>query len=272
MQFASRESLAIARERFEALIADASTAALRSLADELFAVAGVIARERTLRRYLADPATSERRRRALADTVFGGKVSDATLDTAQNLVSSRWSRGVDLVDAVETLARQAVLAIAERDDAIEDVEDELFRFARTLAAEPQLRDLLADEAQPVDGRLELLDTLVSSKVQPVTLQLLRQVVRLPRGRSLDSLVARLAELAADRRGRSVATVTAAAPLSAEQERRLTEDLSRIYGRSIDVQVELDPDLLGGLVIRVGDEVIDGSVAARLAEARQRLAG
>jgi len=187
-------------------------------------------------------------------------------------VSSRWSRGADLIDAIEALARSAVLAIAERDGVLEEVEDELFRFARLLAAEPRLRDLLADVTQPVDGRLRLLDGLLSEKVQPATLQLVGQVVRLPRGRGLDALVGRLAELAAERRGRSVALVTAAAPLTAEQERRLTEDLSRIYGRSIDVQVELDPDLLGGLVIRVGDEVIDGSVAARLAEARQQLAG
>jgi F-type H+-transporting ATPase subunit delta len=272
MQFASRESLAAARERFEALIADTSTAALRSLADELFAVAGVVARERTLRRYLADPATSERRRRQLVDTVLGGKVSDASLDIVQGLVAGRWSRSADLVDAIEALARQALLAIAERDGVIEEVEDELFRFARTLAAEPRLRDLLADQAQPVEGRLQLLDTLVSGKVAPVTSQLLQQTVRLPRGRGLDALVDRLAELAAERRGRSVALVTAAAPLTAEQERRLIEDLSRIYGRAIDVQVELDTDLLGGLVVRVGDEVIDGSVAARLAEARQRLTG
>jgi F-type H+-transporting ATPase subunit delta len=272
MQFASRESLVTARERFASLTSDASTEALRTLSDELFAVAGVIARERTLRRYLADPASSEQKRRRLADTLFGGKIADSTLDTVQGLVASRWSRGADLVDAVETLAREAALAIAEQDGVIEDVEDELFRFARTLSAEPRLRDLLADEGQPVDGRLGLIDGLVDGKVQPVTQQLLHQVVRLPRGRGLDALVERLADLAAQRRGRSVARVTAAAPLTAEQERRLAEDLSRIYGRSMDVQVELDPDLLGGLVIRVGDEVIDGSVASRLAAARRQLAG
>ncbi len=272
MQFASREALASARERFERLIADSSTAALRTLADELFGVVGVLARERTLRRYLADPASSERHRRRLADTVFGGKIADSTMETVQTLVSSRWSRGIDLLDALEALARDTALAIAERDGVIEDVEDELFRFARTISAEPRLRDLLADEGRPAEGRLELLDTLVSAKVQPATLQLLRQTVRLPRGRGLDALVDRLAELAAERRGRSVALVTAAAPLSQEQERRLAEDLTRIYGRAIDIQVELDPELLGGLVIRVGDEVIDGSVAARLASARQRLSG
>jgi F-type H+-transporting ATPase subunit delta len=272
MQFASRESLAAARERFEQLISDTSTAALRSISDELFAVVGVLARERVLRRYLSDPATSEDRRRTLADTLFGGKIADAALRTLTGLVESRWSGARDLVDAVEFLARQALLAVAERDGAIEDVEDELFRFARVLAAEPRLRDLLVDPERPVDERLTLLDGLLADKVSPVTLQLVRQTVRVPRGGSLDAVVERLAELAAQRRGRSVAQVTAAVPLTEEQERRLAATLSQVYGRPIDVQVELDAEVLGGLVIRVGDEVIDGSVAARLARARQRLAG
>ena len=98
----------------------------------------------------------------------------------------------------------------------------------------------------------------------------RQAVRAPRGRSLDLVVGRLAELAADRRNRSVAHITAATALSDEQEQRLVRVLSDIFGRAVSLQVELDPDLLGGLVIRVGDEVIDGSVLAKLAKARQAL--
>jgi F-type H+-transporting ATPase subunit delta len=141
-----------------------------------------------------------------------------------------------------------------------------------LDSETRLRDLLSDDDQPVASRVELLDGLVASKVKPATLALLRQAVRLRRTRTLDSVVNDLAELAAARRERSVARVTAAAPLTAAQERRLTEALSRIYGRAVSVQVELDPDQLGGLVIQVGDEVIDGSIATRLAQARQELSG
>jgi F-type H+-transporting ATPase subunit delta len=95
-------------------------------------------------------------------------------------------------------------------------------------------------------------------------------VRTARGRSLDQLVEQLAELAAARRERSVAQVTAAAPLSAQQEERLAQVLTRIYGRTISVQVDVDPELVGGLVVRVGDEVIDGSVASKLAKAGQGL--
>lgn len=270
MQFASRESMATARGRLDEVIQDASTASLRTLSDELFAVENVLARERVLRRHLADPATPEEKRRRLVDTVFGGKVSDQTMTALNGLVSSRWSSSRDLLDAVEELGRQSALALAERDGAIEDVEDELFRFARVLAAEPRLRELLADELQPAESRLALLDGLLSDKVRPVTQELLRQVVRVPRGRGMDAAVERLAGLAAERRGRSVARVTSAAPLTAAQEQRLVESLSNIYRRPVSVQVELNPDLLGGLVIKVGDEVIDGSVATRLAAARQQL--
>jgi F-type H+-transporting ATPase subunit delta len=270
MQFASRESLATARARLDELIDQTSTAALRTLSDELFAIVGVLARERVLRRHLADPATSQSKRSGLVDTVFGGKVTSTTVDILTGLVVSRWSGGTDLVDAVEALARQAALAVAERDGDLEDVEDELFRFARVLAAQPGLRELLADQRGSVDGRLALVDRLVAGKVRPVTMDLLHQTVRVPRGRSLDAVVERLAELAAARRGRSVAQVAAAVALTEQQEQRLADDLSRIYGRAVSVQVELDPDLLGGLVIRVGDEVIDGSVASRLAAARQQL--
>jgi F-type H+-transporting ATPase subunit delta len=272
MQAASREALAGARQRLDERIGGTSVAGVRSLSGELFEITAVLVRERTLRRLLADPATAEADRTRLADAVFGGKVSDATIETLNGLVTARWSRPGDLVDAIELLARRAQLSVAEQDGSLSDVEDELFRFARVLDAEMRLRELLADEAQPADSRRELLDGLVSGKVKPVTHELLRQAVRTPRGRSLDLVVTELAELAADRRERSVARVTAAAPLTAAQEKRLADALARIYGRAVSVQVEVAPEQLGGLVIRVGDEVIDGSIATRIAHARQELSG
>jgi F-type H+-transporting ATPase subunit delta len=270
MQAASRESLAVARERLDGIVDGLSARVLGTFSDELFAVLGVLAGERVLRRHLSDPGTAAAARQRLATSVFTGTTSKRTLDTVLALVGSRWSASGDLVDALELLVRQTTLTLAEQDGSLEDVEDELFRFGRILDAQPRLRELLEDEHTPVDRRLELLNGLVANKVRPVTSALLRQVVRVPRGRSLDVVVGRLAELAADRRNRSVAHVKAATALSAEQERRLAQALSNIFGRAVSVQVELDPELLGGLVIRVGDEVIDGSVAARLTKARQEL--
>lgn len=272
MQAASRESLAAATGRLDDVVAGADADQVRVLGDELSAVLDLLQRERVLRRYLTDPATPEDARERLARGLLDGKVSGPTVDVVAGLARGRWSAPVDLLDALETLARRAVLVRAERDGVLEDVEDELFRFSRILDAQQQLRGLLADETAPIDGRIALLDGLVAGKVTSVTRQLLEQAVRVPRARSLEFVVAKLAELAAALRGRSVARVTAAAPLTDEQERRLAQVLSNVFGRSVSVQVELDPDLLGGLVIRVGDEVIDGSVAARLARARQELPG
>jgi F-type H+-transporting ATPase subunit delta len=272
MLAASRESLARATERLDEVVAGADADQLRALGDELFAVLDLLVHERVLRRHLSDPATPEEARGRLAHALLDGKVSQPAADTVAGLARSRWSTSVDLLDALETLARRVVLVLAEQEGVLEDVEDELFRFGRILDAQPKLLELLGDESAPVDGRLALLDRLVADKVTPVTRQLLDDTVRVPRGRSLEFVLGELAELAAAMRNRSVARVTAAAPLTDEQETRLAQTLSTIFGRSVSVQVELDPDLLGGLVIRVGDEVIDGSVAARLARARQQLPG
>ncbi|GDY32446.1 F0F1 ATP synthase subunit delta [Gandjariella thermophila] len=270
MQFTSRLSLAVVRDRFEEQVGGTETGALHRLADQLSEAARVLDTERVLRRYLADPAAAESGRRGLAERVFGGKLDAAALDLLLEVVTQRWSRTTDLVDALESLARQALLASAERDGALDEVEDELFRFGRVLDSESRLRELLEDTSAPAPGRLDLLRGLLADKVKPVTLQLLEQAVRAPRHRSLDAVVQQLAELAASRRNRSMAQVVAAEPLSAEQEERLATVLSRIYGRPVSIQVEIDPEVIGGMVVRVGDEVIDGSIATRLARASRDL--
>ncbi|MGH3921277.1 MAG: F0F1 ATP synthase subunit delta, partial [Pseudonocardiaceae bacterium] len=113
-----------------------------------------------------------------------------------------------------------------------------------------------------------LDTVLADRVRPVTRRLLEQAVRAPQRRRIDEIVDMLVDRAAARRERSVAHVSVAGPLSTQQEERLLEVLNRIYRRPISLKVDLNPALLGGLVIRVGDEVIDGSVVARLDKARQ----
>jgi F-type H+-transporting ATPase subunit delta len=188
------------------------------------------------------------------------------------VVRGRWSRPRDLSDGLDQLARQASLGVAERSGTLDEVEDELFRFGRILEAQPRLRLLLEDRAADTDRRTELLDRLIGQRVNPTTRQLLDQAVRSPRGRTLERAVDELVELAAARRERYVAYVTAPAALTDQQERRLTAALARIYDRQISVQVTVDPELLGGLVVRVNDEVIDGSVLSRLAAVRQQMAG
>jgi F-type H+-transporting ATPase subunit delta len=267
---ASRESLAEAGNRLDAAVDRSSGPELAKLGDDLFAVLRLVAGETTLRRHLADPAVPAAARSGLADQLFQGKIGRDALDVVSDLVSARWSRSGDLVEALEQLARRAVLGVAEKAQRLDDVEDELFRFGRILNRESQLSSLLVDAGAPADKRAALLREVLGGRVSSVTATLLEQTVRTPRGRSLDRAAEELAELAAARRDRYVAHVRTAVRLSPDQEHRLAESLRRIYHRPISLQVELDSSLLGGLVVRVGGDLIDGSVSGKLAAARRTL--
>lgn len=270
LQSASRDALAEAGNRLDAHVDSASAADLAQLGDDLFAVLRLLSGEIGLRRSLADPATPGSARSGLVDRLLNGKISRAALDVVSDLVSSRWSRTGDLLEALEVLARRATLGVAEKDGSLDDVEDQLFRFGRILDRESQFAMLLADGNTPADKRVALLHTVLGGKVSPVTETLLEQTVRTPRGRNLEVAAEELSELAAARRDRYVAHVRTPVRLTAEQEQRLTDSMTRLYNRPISLQVELDPDLLGGLVVQVGGELIDGSVSSKLAAARRKL--
>lgn len=270
LQVSSRESLAAAHARLDTLVDSASAADLQKLGDDLFAITRLVATQVSLRRHLADPAVPTEARAGLLRSILDGKVGEQALEVATGLVSSRWSSSLDLVEALESSARRATLGVAEKERTLDDVEDELFRFGRILDREPRLTALLADTTQPEQGRVALLDAVLGDRVGTVTATLLRQTVRLPRGRHLDVAAEQLAELAAARRQRYVARIRTAVALTPEQEERLAASLTRLYGRPMSLQVELDESLLGGLVVEVGGEVIDGSVAGRLAAAQRSL--
>jgi F-type H+-transporting ATPase subunit delta len=275
MLAASRTSLADAQQRLDAHLDQLPRSdqdGPDQLADELLAVADLLDGQPALRRLLTDPGTMPDARVELLGRVLGGKLGPATLEQLRPLVAARWSRPGDLADTVELLAFQANLAVAERAGALDEVQDELFRFSRILEGQPELRRLLADLGTPRDRRVELLDRLIEGKVHPATRRLLERAVRAPRGLPLEASLERLVELAAQRRERYVAYVRTAVRLTEEQESRLTATLRRIYQRDMDIVIEIDPELLGGLVIRVNDEVINGSVAYRLSVARRLLAG
>ncbi|MFC5996586.1 F0F1 ATP synthase subunit delta [Pseudonocardia hispaniensis] len=270
LQATSRESLAGLRARLDAYTDHAGAADLDRLGEDLFAVTRLLVAQRSLRRNLSDPGAPEWARTGLVRDLLGERICPQALDLVTAAAAVRWSRSIDLVEALELLARQAVLAVAEKVGGLDDVEDELFRFGRILNREPELTALLADEGAPAQGRAALLERLLAGKASVVTAALLRQTVLTPRGRHLDLAAEELAELAAARRERSIARVRASARLAPDQEQRLTASLTRLYGRPISLQIELDEGLLGGLVVTVGGEVIDGSVAGRLAAARRTL--
>ena len=290
MEASSRVALAVARERLEELTHDPSgllgkardriTGQSRAttadeqltLAEELFAVARLLEAQPTLRRALSDPSGKPEERAALAQRLFGARLSPVANDVLEVSVRQRWSRPLDLVEAATTLAAAAALDAADARGELDSVEDELFRFGRIVAGDRELSRILSDRKGPAAGKAALLDQLLSGRVSPVTEVLLRNVLTGSHVGTAGVAIERLSEVASRRRGQSVARVTTAVPLTAAQEQRLADVLGRLYGRSIGLQVTVDPSILGGLVVQVGDELIDGSIAHRLEDARRQLAG
>lgn len=273
-QAASREALAAVELKLLDVVegtAKTSTVAA-ALGEELFAVAGLLDREIGLRRTLADSSTDPAARERLVRDLLGGKVADDTLQVTIAAVSARWSSPRELVDGIESLATTALLVRSERDGRLDAVEDELFRLGRIIADQTELEQALSDRTAAVEGKLSLINGLIDGKVDPTTATLVANLVGQPRGRTVVEGLENLASEAAKRRERSVAHVISAGPLSAEQQERLTASLQRIYGRPIGLHVEVDESLGGGLVVKVGDEVIDGSTAGRLEALRRKLAG
>jgi F-type H+-transporting ATPase subunit delta len=245
---------------------------LLALTDELFAVARLLDGQPSLRRALSNASVRPDDRAGLARQLLTGQVSAAALAVVEAVARQRWSRPLDLVEATETLAVEAALDAAEARSELDSVEDELFRFGRIISADDELLRILGDRTAPREGKSALVDRLLSGKVSPVTGRLVRNSLTSSHVHNPENTVERLSEAAARRRGQSVAHVVSAVPLTAVQERRLTELLGRLYGRSMGLQVLVDPAVVGGLVVRVGDEVIDGSIAHRLEAAGRRLAG
>ncbi|MDX3073218.1 F0F1 ATP synthase subunit delta [Streptomyces sp. NPDC088354] len=271
MNGASREALAAARERLDAL-ADNTSVDAAKLAEELAAVTGLLDREGALRRALTDPAQSGEAKAGLAQTVLRGQVGGEALDLVSGMIRSRWSQSRDLTDALEELSFSADLIAAERSGHLDDVEDELFRFGRIVSGSSDLRAALTDRAAGAQAKAGLLRSLLGGRANPVTERLVVRLVTHPRGRSLEAGLDALSKLAAARRGRTVAVVVSAVPLSDRQKQRLGAALATIYGRQVHLNLDVDPEVLGGIQVRVGDEAINGTIAERLEEAARRMAG
>jgi ATP synthase F1 delta subunit/ATP synthase F0 subunit b len=270
LRAASRQAMAALTEEFDNVAGRLREPGLRTLADELTSVVTLLVAEPILNRHLAEPIDNPEAKIGLVDGLLSTKLDNHTLELLRTAVSQRWSADADLLAGIEHIARLALLKLADVNDEVDDVEDQLFRFGRVLDAEPRLTAVLSDYTAPADGRIALLDKVLGDGVNQTAKALLSQTVTLLRGERADDAVIDLAELAVARRGEIVAHVTAAADLSDAQHTRLTEVLTRIYGRPVAVQLHVDPDLLGGLSITVGDEVIDGSIASRLAAAESQL--
>jgi F-type H+-transporting ATPase subunit delta len=177
------------------------------------------------------------------------------------------------VPETDRLARgyaQALFAIADAEGSLDDVEDELFRFARTVDREPRLRDALTDPGLPQERKKALLQELLGARASTHTVSILGFLIDQGRGRDLPRIIDSLMDVAAERRRKAVAEVRSAVPLDESQRSRLADALHRATGKDVELKVLVDPGVIGGIVARVGDQVFDGSVKRRLELAREHL--
>jgi len=268
---ASRASFASLTDRLAAEQVSSATVATR-LGDELFAVVGLLDAEHGLRRALSDPGKPAEEKGAVARALLHGKVSQRTEGLVAAAVESRWATPRDMVDALEQLAVEAMVLAAEADDTLDDLEDGLFRFGRVVAGQPDLRAALDSTWLPAERKRELLAALLRGKVTPVTLRLITQMVTLPRGRPLPVALDMCASIAGRHREQLIAVVRSAVDLTDAQRSRLADALAASYGHRVHLNVVIDPSVMGGISVRIGDELIDGTVASRLATVRRKLAG
>ena len=271
MRASSQAALEAASERWEASLRETGERG-RELGIELFETADILASSGSLRRALADPARPGEAKAQLVTALFGGKIAAEAVDLLAGMVRSRWSADEDLGHAVEDLGLLSVLASAQSGGRLLEVEEQLFRVERLLAGNRELRTTMWNTEIDPGRRADLLDSLLTDRAHLETRTIVRRLVSVPRGGSLSGALRRVGEIAAARRQRLVASVTAASPLTQAQEARLAQILTRAYGSEIHVNVGIDPQVLGGLRIQVGAEVIDGTMLTRLQDARRRFAG
>jgi F-type H+-transporting ATPase subunit delta len=270
MRGVSRASFAELSERLAAEHITSATVATR-LASELFAVVGLLDTEHGLRRALSDPGKPADEKGAVVTALLHGKITGRAEGLVKVAAEARWATTGDLSDALEQAAVEAMVLAAEADRTLDELEDGLFRFGRVVSANPDLRAALANPALPGQGKQELLGTLLQGKVTPVALALVNQMVAHPRGRPLTVALDLCADIAARHRQQLVALVRTAVDLSASQRRRLAQTLAASYGHDVHLDVVVDPSVVGGISVQIGDELIDGTAASRLAAVRRKLA-
>lgn len=271
MRATSQASLDAASGSWESVLkTDGSKAA--GFGEELFTVVDILDGSAALRRALTEPNRDGEAKAALITNIFGEQVAQETRDLLAGLARSRWSAEQDFADATEDLAVTALLVSADSRGELSSMEDDLFRITRVLADNRDLRLALAEKDRSAEDRKELLTSVFGDHVGPEALTIAARMVGSRRAKSVTAGLLRVSELAAERRRQLLAVVTAAVPLSTEQQERLASMLERAYGRTVQVNITVDKAVVGGLRIQVGDEVVDGTTLSRLGEARRRVAG
>ena len=223
-----------------------------------------------VRRALTDNSRDASAKAELIANLFGKNINSPAQSLLAEAASLRWSSPGEIADAIENLAVEAEAAAAEKNGELEKVESQLFDFARVLRANPELRQALNTSADTDQGKITLLESVVKDTYTNSTLNLLRRVISLRRGRSIDATLAAYSHYVSTQKNRLVAHVKSAIKLSDNQVASLVKALSKQMGRDVHVNIEIDPKVLGGISVRYADDVIDGTIVNRLTEAGRAL--
>jgi len=240
--------------------------------NNLFTILSVLSSSVGMRRALTDNSRDAGAKAELISNLFGKNIGAGAQSILATAASLRWSSPSELADAIEQLAVEAESVVADKNNELDKLEDQLFDFSQVLTANPELRQALNTSTDSDAGKVELLESIVKGKYANSTVNLLRRVVSLRRGRNLDATLAAYSHYVTLRRNRVVAHVKTAVALEPAQQKNLATALSKAIGKPVHINVEVDPKVLGGISIRYGDEIIDGTVVNRLAEASRALVG
>jgi F-type H+-transporting ATPase subunit delta len=263
MGSASRQALAAAVDQ---LIATPGVTV--AIGAQLLTVGRAVEDSGQLRAILADPSVVPEQKSRLVAQIFPG-LSAIAIALVDTIVSSRWSNGDELLDGLEEVG---IRAIAQGDSHSAVIESELFDFARITAGDAPLELALGSKLADPKGKAAIVQQLIGSKAHAGTVAIIEHLVSSPRGRRIGEMLAGAEDIVAAAGSRRIATVTSAAPLSAAQQKRLAAALTKQYGSDIQLRLVTDPTVVGGARVQVGDDVIDGTIASRLADLKLQLAG
>ena len=241
-----------------------------SFATDLFVVADAISSSAQLRGILSDPSTERETKNALIERVFGGKVGASSVEFVKKVAALRVSRSIDLVVILEQLGVHAAAAVAANTSVLDVVQSELFGFQQVVASDRELQFALSNKSAPNEAKLKLVHALVSGKVNAVTQALIAQAVGAVRGRRIAIVLDQFGKQVAAYGDSLVATVTVSSVLDTNQVERLRSSLAKTYGQQIRLNVEVDSSIIGGMVVQIAGEIIDGSVSSRLQNLKLQL--
>lgn len=275
MGSATREAVAAAK----AAITARGSAATLVVGEEIFSAARTIADSSQLLVALSDPSADPDSKAKLVGTVFGA-LSDDSCELISGLARSRWSQPSDLLAGLEELGLRVMAASVGQaedsggdstSDSRPDIPSELFEFGQLVSSNAELELAVGSKLGDPGAKSALVERLLDGRASAQTVAILSHLVRAPLGRRIGNLVAHAADIVADQSSLAIATVTVAAALSDSQLDRLRAGLAKKYG-DLRINQVIDPTIIGGVKIAVGDDVIDDSVATRLKELKLQLAG